>query len=774
MFVTSMKEQIRHYKRSRFFKKTLYSFITISCIVFFVFLLIIITLLNNRYKDDFIQLNDDRISRSQQTGDNLLSELYRSCGSMFTGNAQLLALLYSPSLDTNTIIHAIDTIATIKSSSSYIHSVNLINYSADYILTDSRSYTIENFYDQELLELLKLRGPSLSPVLFMPRQINLYQNYPSVRTGKEDEVWSLIFYSNRAGAFAINIDAKSFVKMTGLSLPREDSCFYQINRNGEILNSSDLSLFGSTFSDTALLSQIRNQEKKEGHFMYQRNGTRYTISFSKNSSVGLITLLQVPYNIIDTTNGLLLLTLTISIAYLFICLLLSFLASLLLYKPIYSLQASILRNAPDSTDTLPGVEGDEFTRLSDIYYSILHKNSNLERYMHAYQAKKQTDNLLKFLQGSTTAVQPAEYTEISLLFDKTKYLVLIISLDLPGRQASFPNDTGLMMYAVTNVADELFSGHYTMQHMDTGSTQILYVLNSNEFNHELLEVLLHRLQNFIFQHFQISLSVGVSSVTEDMDDLPMSRLEAENALNRRFVTGNRSIHFNSCLEIPPDEKQQYPFTLESELIGSLKNTQSEKMLSTLNAFFSTIRDYPYRKILLYILWLNYNIQRFEYTNNLDTSDLGLDEISLYSYTMEDVVKLFADRCLTDISTIEALKNNNDEKAELVHTVIKLVDDNIYNPNLSVIFLAGEVHLSVNYLRSIYKEREGLSLSSYITQKRLELIYHLLKDTDTSIQEISDKLGFTTKNYFFTFFKKHTGMTPSQYRKLQTNTKRHEE
>ena len=38
----------------------------------------------------------------------------------------------------------------------------------------------------------------------------------------------------------------------------------------------------------------------------------------------------------------------------------------------------------------------------------------------------------------------------------------------------------------------------------------------------------------------------------------------------------------------------------------------------------------------------------------------------------------------------------------------------------------------------------------------------------TIQQVSDTLGFTTRNYFFTFFKKHTGMTPKQYRLLQGN------
>ena len=82
----------------------------------------------------------------------------------------------------------------------------------------------------------------------------------------------------------------------------------------------------------------------------------------------------------------------------------------------------------------------------------------------------------------------------------------------------------------------------------------------------------------------------------------------------------------------------------------------------------------------------------------------------------------------------------------------------------MVFLADHVHLSVNYLRNVFKDNTGDSLSAYITQKKLALICDLLQNTDMPLSEISDKLGFSTKNYFFTFVKKHTGMTPGDYRK----------
>ena len=47
--------------------------------------------------------------------------------------------------------------------------------------------------------------------------------------------------------------------------------------------------------------------------------------------------------------------------------------------------------------------------------------------------------------------------------------------------------------------------------------------------------------------------------------------------------------------------------------------------------------------------------------------------------------------------------------------------------------------------------------------RIERAKILLKDSEYSVQEVSDKLGFTTRNYFTRCFRELTGMTPMEYR-----------
>ena len=48
--------------------------------------------------------------------------------------------------------------------------------------------------------------------------------------------------------------------------------------------------------------------------------------------------------------------------------------------------------------------------------------------------------------------------------------------------------------------------------------------------------------------------------------------------------------------------------------------------------------------------------------------------------------------------------------------------------------------------------------------RIERSKLLLETSEDSVQEISDKLGFTTRNYFTKCFREIAGMTPVEYRK----------
>lgn len=78
-------------------------------------------------------------------------------------------------------------------------------------------------------------------------------------------------------------------------------------------------------------------------------------------------------------------------------------------------------------------------------------------------------------------------------------------------------------------------------------------------------------------------------------------------------------------------------------------------------------------------------------------------------------------------------------------------------------LAALVGYTEYYLTHKFKEETGLSVTNYVKFAKVERAKVLLKSTPLSVREISEQLGFATRNYFSAVFQQVTGKTPMEFR-----------
>ena len=78
-------------------------------------------------------------------------------------------------------------------------------------------------------------------------------------------------------------------------------------------------------------------------------------------------------------------------------------------------------------------------------------------------------------------------------------------------------------------------------------------------------------------------------------------------------------------------------------------------------------------------------------------------------------------------------------------------------------LATLVGYTEYYLTHKFKEESGLSVTNYTKFAKIERAKVLLKSTEMSVREISEQLGFVTRNYFSRVFQEVTGKTPVEFR-----------
>lgn len=102
---------------------------------------------------------------------------------------------------------------------------------------------------------------------------------------------------------------------------------------------------------------------------------------------------------------------------------------------------------------------------------------------------------------------------------------------------------------------------------------------------------------------------------------------------------------------------------------------------------------------------------------------------------------------------------NDNRIRQALTIIR----HNLDQHLDISAIASEVCMSKDHFIRTFKKEVGTTPNAYIISKRMEMAQLLLLTTDNSIKVIAMQTGFTDDSYFNKSFRKHSGMSPQQYR-----------
>lgn len=128
------------------------------------------------------------------------------------------------------------------------------------------------------------------------------------------------------------------------------------------------------------------------------------------------------------------------------------------------------------------------------------------------------------------------------------------------------------------------------------------------------------------------------------------------------------------------------------------------------------------------------------------------------------------QCLCTITQILILLTDAATSSGYAHSDTSALTDSIlaylnehYSEQISIESVAKAFGLSKSYLSHLFKEQVGMSLWNYVILRRLHLFNDLLRQ-GRAIEETCYDVGFQNYSNFFRLYKKHMGITPTQYKK----------
>ena len=273
-----------------------------------------------------------------------------------------------------------------------------------------------------------------------------------------------------------------------------------------------------------------------------------------------------------------------------------------------------------------------------------------------------------------------------------------------------------------------------------------------------VHALLVRLEESLSLHFR----AGIGRIRR-LTDLRMSYQDAVTALQN---SRSRVVHMDDITRQGVYE-DDYPFELERDIFSALSRGDVDGVRSREEAFFDWMQrkdpddlDSMRLKVLEMVLRSEYEAfatgsvnYAYSYRKDYLTQVNALsDPAQIRNWFLEKTIPL-----------VSAIRDRGGEQSETtVEKAQKYIQEH-FQRDISLDEVSREVNVSPYYFSKLFKEEVGENFIDYLTELRISKAKEYMCDKSLSIREAGSMAGYADPNYFSRIFKKHTGMTPREYR-----------
>ena len=757
-FRTLFKKSAEDEKRGVFFSRMLLWYTTCTIIVFLFFGTVMSVSVQKNYKGQIDGLNGRAIAQSVSACTTTLRNLYNYYSLEIMESADLTELLLADEYSVELTMRFKKLRTMLINYSDMVESCYVINLKDDFICSTLDTYrNRENFPDQDILKQLEIVRDMPGEYALVPRTTTF-----SIR-GMEyaKQYISLILKKYPEGYLVVNLNYDAFADMVNYRNYNSDSQALLINSTGLVLADSKETMFAKSIEKEELYAKLGEKDGKEGFFSLRAEGGKKRVLYCKNQLFGISYLILTDERLFGG-NALLLQMILWAVVSVAVNLILILFGTRILYRPIYRLRR-LLPEAPEMERQV-----DEFEAMEQIFNKM---QTDTRKYLQSNR-KQMLKELLEGRKIQRAALNK-EKGIAKEQFDRVFFLCVNMYPNENVEQS--PGDLLLMKFSMENIFRELLEKDASVECVDY-ENYVTCIINMDAFQGEegaeedcgvRMDKVIHRalreMQEKMEEFFGVDVTCSVGSVVNSLDDIAESYEDAMVAAFFQMTKEKNAILYN---EVPEEALQEYPGETVKEILDGIKAGDKGKIRKEVSAFYSGLMSNSYHQALKNILMLEMEITKLEIKYDIYDNKGNLDYMEgLRSggrlYKMREAC---LEHCLGAAEACYERRENNPNMTQIVEQVKELVEQKLTDPDLCINSIAQEIYLSAGYARAIFKEITGQTLSNYIISRKLDMVCRLLKETDWSVQQIADHMGFSSRSYLYTFFKNYMGMTPNEYRK----------
>ena len=772
-----MKKLFRLSKRG-YYRKIISFLILFSVLLYLPYSFIVYTIAQKNMSNSINSSNQFVLQQINHNYNSSVSSVKALANSLFW-RKDVQQILYTPDLPYSQIYYTLQNIIdTVLASYPALHSICLYNK------YDDKLYTLMTTGQIEEEEFKSFVADQKEIPVYQPILHTLTTRY--YQTVSEKYIMTSFMYQfcdpceGDSSYLAVNQFADQAIGNVDVFENAEQnlnpSVIFFLSNHHQISSSPLTSETQEIYN--ALLSNFESKKKQldpAGNFYVDNiQGKKYLVSyfFAQN---GVDSVLRIQdYNEVFSDLTALKNNLFFTFAILFFSSLLIALAiSRGLYRPINSIVSFFSKGSNEISDVPQKV--DELEYIKKIYINTNKEYSSLKNRESVYSPITLQYNLYSLLINCNAQsiaqfqkMQPLHW--LSSSSDIPMCIILIeIDQDEKNRLQTSETSINLLLYAIQNISEELLSKNYLTALFKHNVNSIGFVLgrkNESQEEVQLMDILVN-IRELILQHFEITITIAVSSEKLGIASLGNLFQETLTQLSYRFLLGSGIISKEQCAANERNKQIVYPSEFDIRLQNAINSRDIAQIKTVLDDIQATIMTFNSQNASICTFSLLNQIHKFlnevfsETSHSRGSSDFNilyrdvLNSVSL-SHCFDEILS-YITTCLSDKDA--AIISGNEL---FLSTVMEFVQNSYFDPNLSSQLIADHMGMNNRYLMKKFKSLTGITLNEHIITVRMKKATNLLRNTKDSISSIAEQVGITNTSYFYKLFKDYYGFTPREF------------
>lgn len=275
---------------------------------------------------------------------------------------------------------------------------------------------------------------------------------------------------------------------------------------------------------------------------------------------------------------------------------------------------------------------------------------------------------------------------------------------------------------------------------------------------------LNQLEAQKFSFISVEFSLAIGKAVDTAEKLPNSIREVQSTITERIVEGTGRLLETSPLPSQINLRKlldKYK-RITDHVADTLSTEEADAVAEELRVEVSRIPDVRGYELLGLILAAG---KMFAIQLNMREDSGITGEFEARCELCSSADKLFI--CLRDFQRqqISSVRDQRESEAIRPIRIAKEYVHQHFKEQITLEDVCSAIGFSASYFSTIFKRESGEGFSKYLTRVRIERAKALLQDTNLSVVEICQEVGYSDLKHFTSTFKKMTSLNPGQYRKL---------